>query len=192
MTSSNTDLTEISDAAQRLPQGGKETAGRYNPATFISLGKGRCPAKQDNKTYLPALPMALTMAAAAVARGTSGPALPRRRRGSRQGPLPGQQRRPAGNAGRQPVNPAKWPGSRRIPTFLVPALSTRWHERVRVKGPAGSSAPEKPEMGTTGKAPPQHGLSLGRSAEPCSSRLGAEVPKPPASPPAAAYFWLPS
>ena len=100
-TSSNTGLTEISDAAQRLPQGGKETAARCNPATFISLGKGRCPGEQDTKTYLPVLPMALTAATAAVAHGTSGPALPRKHRGSGQG------------AGREPRRGSStgWPGA---------------------------------------------------------------------------------
>lgn len=69
MTSSNTGLIEISDGAQSLPQRQKETVGFFNPATFNSLGKGRCPAKQVNKTHLPVLPMALGAAAIPGAHG---------------------------------------------------------------------------------------------------------------------------
>lgn len=108
MTSSKTGLTEISDAAQRLPQGWKETPGRYNLAIFIiSSGKKRYPAEQDNQTYLPVLPMALTAAAAVVARGAPWPALPRRCRGSGQGA--GRDPGWGGNAGR----PGAWGRSQR-------------------------------------------------------------------------------
>lgn len=69
MTSSNTGLIEISDGAQSLPQRQKETVGIFNPATFNSLGKGRCPAKQVNKTHLRVLPMALSAAATPGAHG---------------------------------------------------------------------------------------------------------------------------
>lgn len=131
MTSSNIGLafSEISDAAHRLSPGGKETAGRYNPAAFTSLAKGRCPAKY-NTTYLPVLPVALTSAATAVASGTSWPALRRRSRGSRQGAWLRRQRWLARSSGRHPVKPVKRPGSLRVPTFLVPALSACQHKRV--------------------------------------------------------------
>lgn len=46
--------------------------------------------------------------------------------------------------------------------------------------------------GNNWQSPPATRASLGRSAGPRSSRLGAEVPELPASPPAAAYFWLSS
>lgn len=99
--------------------------------------------------------------------------------GSRQGAWLGGQSQPARGTGTQPANPAKRPGSRRVPTFLVPALGARQHKRARVKGPAGSSAPEKPEMGTTGKAPPRHRPSPGRSAGPPQLEDGSGGPRTP-------------
>lgn len=112
VTSSNIGLafSEISDAVHRLSPGGKETAGRYNPAAFTSLAKGRCPA-QYNTTYLPVLPVALTTAATAVASGTLWPALPRRSRWSRQGASPRWQCWLARSSGRHPVKSVEQPGS---------------------------------------------------------------------------------
>lgn len=95
--------------------------------------------------------------------------------------------------------PGRWqqtlPNDRARTAFPRSSSRTRCalaREAWGLQGPAGSSVPEKPEMGTTGKAPPEARASLGRSAGPRSSRLRAEVLELPASPPVSDYFWLPS
>lgn len=131
MTSSNTGLIEISDGAQRLPQRGKETAGRYNPATFSSLGKGRCPVKQVNKIHLRVLPKALSAAAIPGAHGISHPALQSQEEQWQQTGSLAEEAAPVIRGAREAASKccqmtAPAPSSH-VPR---PALGAHWHERA--------------------------------------------------------------
>lgn len=187
MTSSNTGLIEISGGAQMLPQRQKETAGRCNPATFSSLGKGRCPAKQVNKTHSRVLPMALS-AAAIPGLSLQSQQEQWQQRGSLAGEAAPSSWGAREAASKRCQMPALAPSSH-VPR---PALGAHWHGQSVTPGASRLQCAQETRDGNNWQSPPEARVSLERSAGPRSSGLGAEVPELPASPPAAAYFWLPS